>query len=152
MVAAVAFLLWALSSPASALAQAQSRRAVELETRLFVPCCYVQTLDVHESDLADKLRGEITRRLSEGEAPQAIEDDMVARYGERVRAVPRDVDPRANIPVAVFAALTLGLLALAWVALRWQRRQSQERIGTQNAVLDAKYDRELDAALRRADS
>jgi len=142
-------LVWLSGSVGAA--QSHSRRATELETKLFAPCCYIQTLDVHESDLADKLRAEIERRLSAGEAPLSVEDDLVARYGERIRAVPRNSDSRWHIPLVVGAALALGLLALGAFAMRWQRRQDVELQHVTLSAPDAKYDRELDAALRGAD-
>lgn len=140
------------------LALAHSRRAVELETRLFAPCCYVQTLDVHESDLADKLRAEIERRLTAGEHPRNIEDDLVNRYGERIRAVPRDHDPRSSIPLLVGSLLSLGLIALSGFALHWQRtqRDRRKRIGPTDGApealsqADGDYDLRLDEALRKS--
>jgi cytochrome c-type biogenesis protein CcmH/NrfF len=141
-------LAWSLSIPS---AHAHSRSATELETRLFAPCCYIQTLDVHESELADQLRGEIERRLGAGEAALAIEDDLVVRYGEKIRAVPRDSDPRADIPLIVGIALGIGLLVLAGFALRWQRAQHRDNGAPLSEAVAAKYDRELDDALRRTD-
>jgi cytochrome c-type biogenesis protein CcmH len=37
----------------------QRRSALALELRLLAPCCWVQTLDVHESELATALRSEM---------------------------------------------------------------------------------------------
>jgi cytochrome c-type biogenesis protein CcmH len=113
----------------------------------------VQTLDVHESDLADKLRHEIDRRLSAGEPAQQIEDDLVARYGERIRAVPRDADPRSQIPLAVGLALCAGLFALGIAAARWRRQQHARRLATAApaSAQDLLYDRELDEALHQVD-
>lgn len=153
-VVALALLVLAGSSLGS-VALARSRRAVELETRLFAPCCYVQTLDVHESGLADALRHEIERRLQAGEGAQQIEDDLVTRFGERIRAVPRGSDPRSQIPLTVGIALSVGLLVLGLLALRWQRRQLHgTSAGTDRPAVagDLDFDQELDEALRRADS
>lgn len=136
---------------ASSAAQARSRAATELETRLFAPCCWVQTLDVHESELADKLRDEIERRLATGEPALQIEDDLVARYGEKLRAVPRDSDPRANIPLIVCSALAITLFGLSMFALRWRRNQDSQPASDTRADIDAKYEQQLDAALCRED-
>jgi cytochrome c-type biogenesis protein CcmH len=134
-------------------ALARSGRATELETRLFAPCCYVQTLDVHESELADKLRHEIEQRIVAAEAPQHIEDDLVARYGERIRAVPRDADPRGQIPLAVGLGLAGTLLALGLVALRWRgaMRRTARASRMREAPDDLRYDRDLDEALRSSE-
>jgi cytochrome c-type biogenesis protein CcmH len=142
--------LWWLSSPAHS--QSRSVRAAELETRLFAPCCYIQTLDVHESELADKLRAEVERRLSAGETDTAIEDDLVQRFGERMRAVPREHDARWHIPLFVGLALSIGLIIVAAFALRWRRRQARDMERVLPNELDASYDAALDDALRRADN
>ena len=54
------------SAPAAARAeekvlpdQPPAMGEVTLERRLFAPCCWSQTLDVHESELASSLRREI---------------------------------------------------------------------------------------------
>jgi cytochrome c-type biogenesis protein CcmH len=62
--------------------------AERLEGRLLAPCCWSQTLDIHGSEIANSLRHEIRTRLKSGEAADAIEASLVARYGERIRAVP----------------------------------------------------------------
>lgn len=79
---------------------------------LLAPCCWQQTLDVHESPLATELREEIRGRLIAHETPEAIETDMVSRYGDRIRAVPKGGDPR--LPLGL---LTVGLALLVGVGL-----------------------------------
>lgn len=125
--------------------------ASELEGRLFAPCCYIQTLDVHESALASELRTEIARRLEVGEASQQIEDDLVRRYGARVRAVPRGIDPRGQIPLVVGAAMLAGVAGLLLLGLRWMRRsRTISTVHDKPCVSDA-YDARLDAELRNLD-
>lgn len=60
----------------------------KLEERLLAPCCYKQTLQIHESPKASELRREIRERLVKGETVDAIEADMVRRFGPEVRAIP----------------------------------------------------------------
>jgi cytochrome c-type biogenesis protein CcmH len=62
--------------------------AERLEGRLLAPCCWAQTLDIHGSEIANSLRREIRTRLKAGESPEAVEQSLVARYGQRIRAVP----------------------------------------------------------------
>lgn len=111
----------------SALAQAPGEtmevpgeRAIQ--GRLIAPCCWNQTLDSHESPLADQLRAEIRTRLRGGESAAAIEADIVSRYGERVRAVPRDRDTRGNVPLMVAVAMFASVVLLGRLARRWVRR------------------------------
>lgn len=128
--------------------------ATALETRLLAPCCWTQTLDVHESELSSSLRAEIRRRLRAGESTGAIEEDFVARYGERIRAVQKGGDTRGAVPVIAAMAALLGALGL----LSWMRRRT--RLGaaeapppaTVPAVPDDGYDERLDDELRRLDA
>lgn len=87
-------------------------RARDLERRILAPCCFRQTLEDHDSDIAHKLRAEIERRITAGEQSEVIEDDLVRRYGEDVRAMPRDVDPRELLGIAVGVVLGLGVLVI----------------------------------------
>lgn len=107
----------ATSSHELALAQA---RGSALEARLMAPCCWTQTLDVHDSPDARALRAEIEARLARGESTAEVEANLVARYGERIRAIPHAgyLDP---IGLGVAIALCLSALGLVLVARRWVR-------------------------------
>ena len=111
-------LAFTAASPALAHPNVQEDRARAVSSRLIAPCCYQQTLDVHESELATALRAEIASRLRAGESPAQVEDSLVERYGERVRAVPRDHDTRAHVLVLLgrlpmTAAVGTSLLVIA---------------------------------------
>lgn len=106
---------------ASDAASHRSADADELYGRLLAPCCWNQTLDVHESPIATQLRLEIRERVRAGEPAMRIEDDLAARHGERIRAVPRGRDPRNLVPLFIGGAMLTSLLALLWVARRWLR-------------------------------
>jgi cytochrome c-type biogenesis protein CcmH len=93
-----------------------------IQGRLIAPCCWNQTLDSHESPLADQLRAEIRTRLRGGESAGAIEADIVSRYGERVRAVPHNHDTRGNVPLMVAVAMFASVVLLTRLARRWVRR------------------------------
>jgi cytochrome c-type biogenesis protein CcmH len=92
-----------------------------LEARLVAPCCWTQTLDVHESPLARELRGEIHDRLAAGQRPAAIEDDLVSRYGEGVRALPPGKDPRHLISLVGLALVLFGAVGMARLMRTWTR-------------------------------
>ena len=102
----IALVLALLLLPLAALAAEEDVES--LVGRLLAPCCYKQTLDVHASDLADKVRIEIRKRMAAGESAASVEADMVARYGEKIRAI-----PHANF----LEPIGKGLLAAAAVAL-----------------------------------
>lgn len=121
-----------------------------LEGRLLAPCCWIQTLDVHESPLATELRAEIHERLHRGEAAGTIEDDLVSRYGERIRAVPKGQDPRATVSLASAAVMLLSAIGLLWLVRRWIRPLGPRRALAAPAAHDA-FDDRLDDELRRLD-
>jgi cytochrome c-type biogenesis protein CcmH len=130
-----------------ATVRAELGPAGELESRLFAPCCYTQTLDVHESDLASQLRREIHARIGAGEAAQQIEDDLAVRYGERIRAVPRGRDPRAFIPALIAVVMAASFGVLLRFGMGWRRRSALAV-----PVADAEqYDEALDAELARGE-
>src|SRR5512132_3056712 len=129
---------------------------VTLERRLLAPCCWNQTLDMHESDLASSLRREVRARLHAGEPASTIEGDMIARYGERIRAVDEGHDPGGAMPFLVgLAALSIGALLVVMVQ-RWRRspasarsRGGEGRAASKGAQSpDDPYDTRLDDELR----
>lgn len=131
--------------------EVQGARAIE--SRLLAPCCWNGTLDAHESPLADTLRAEIRARLRRGESGASIEADLVARYGDRVRAVPRDGDTRPIVPVVVGLAM---LVSVAMLARFVRRRTRREEPAGPAAALESKaprddYDARLDEELARLD-
>ncbi len=93
--------------------------AHELETHLMAPCCWRQTLADHESPLANELRGEIRQRLAAGEVADAIDADLVDRYGARIHALEGTTgDPRILIGGVTVAAVVFGLGVLFLVLRR----------------------------------
>ncbi|MFO0650835.1 MAG: cytochrome c-type biogenesis protein CcmH [Polyangiales bacterium] len=114
-------LLFTLFSETSVFAQPRDDRARVVTSRLLAPCCYQQTLDVHESPLATALRAEVDARLRAGQSPAQVEARLVARYGERVRAVPRDHDPRGYVLALVAVAMAVAAGVLLRATRRWSR-------------------------------
>lgn len=92
-----------------------------LEARLIAPCCWTQTLDMHESELSSALRREIRARLVAGEPPDAIEDDFAKRHGEKIRAAPRGGELGSPIPIGVGVGMALTLALLVLALRRWLR-------------------------------
>ncbi len=114
--------------------------------RLLAPCCEAQTLDVHASPLAVELRAEIRRRLIAGETPEAIEADLVSRFGPRIRAVaPGDPSGSVALGLALLAIGAGGGLFL--VVRRWTRRPGAPALEPAAAARDA-WDERLDDELR----
>lgn len=134
-----------MTLPTGASAQATRESALAVEARLLAPCCWSQTLDVHASPLADELRAEIAGRLEAGERGAAIEDDLAARYGERIRALPRGEDPLRPLGPALALALLATAGALLVMARRWRAAPTLDTsaTGRPDRALDARLDAEL---------
>jgi cytochrome c-type biogenesis protein CcmH len=149
MISRRGFLGLALAAPAvvgcasrrPALAAAEQ----DLTARLMAPCHCPQTLDVHASPAATELRDEIRRRLRAGEDPDAIYEDIVARYGDWIRAGGGPLLPYVGPFVGVVGAL--GLAGVVWAARRWVKRAKPASQAPTNKPTDewsAKLDDELD--------
>lgn len=139
VVLAFAFGLYGLCSPAPA----QAADASALESRLMAPCCWEQTLDVHQSPLAEQLRAEIRARLAAGESEAAIEADLIARYGERVSAL-RDPGVLGGAMLAIGAVGLATILGLAFAIRRWTRKgaeRAREASPAPHEARDAEDDR-----------
>lgn len=125
--------------------------AAALEGRIMAPCCWVQTIDIHGSEIANELRVEIRKRLRAGESADAIQASLVQRYGERILAVP----PGSPLK-SVATLLALGLVgagAGALVMLKRWRGRTPAFAGPQpkHAGNDGQLDARLDAELRALD-
>ena len=135
------------SAPLDDGAFVQGEKSVE--AHLLAPCCWNGTLDVHESDLASTLRKEIRSRLRSGEGVEAIEEALVARYGERMRAAPKS--ERVGL---LLGAGVLGVLLAAAALLRKVVRPAAP-LGASAAArasattTDDEWDRRLDDELER---
>ena len=62
--------------------------AQQLEKRIIAPCCWRAPVADHDSPVARQIKREIRDALAEGRAPGQIKARYVARYGERILAVP----------------------------------------------------------------
>lgn len=125
--------------------------ALALEGRLIAPCCWTQTLDVHESELAKSLREEIEERLARGERADVIEEDLVDRFGERMRAVPKGKDPRSAIPLVTAIAMLAVAAVLVVVLRRWTTKRATTTSPPPPAHARDAYDERLDAELADLD-
>ena len=85
--------------------------------------CQNETLADSQADLAVDLRQQIRQRLQRGESPAAIDDFMVARYGEFVRYRPAFSATTALLWVGPFVLLAIALGALV-AQVRGRRRQA----------------------------
>jgi cytochrome c-type biogenesis protein CcmH len=121
----------------------------ELEQRLLAPCCWRQTLGDHESPVAAALRAEIRDRLARRETAASIEDDLVRRHGEKIRALPEGGDPRWIIGATAAGASVLGLVAIGWFVRR--RRVPRGAPPSSETPFEGAYAERLDDELLAID-
>jgi cytochrome c-type biogenesis protein CcmH len=57
--------------------------------QLIAPCCWNQTADAHQSDAAKAIKAQIRDGLRAGWSEKRIIEQIVAQYGEKIRAVPK---------------------------------------------------------------
>ena len=124
--------------------------ASAIEGRLMAPCCWTQTIDIHDSEISLSMRHEIRRRLRNGESPDAIQASFVQRYGPKILAV------QPNSPLkGVFIGLSLviGGAGVASVLMigRWRKRSASAPAETKPTETRDKWDDKLDAELRELD-
>lgn len=112
-----------------------------LARRFIAPCCYNESLASHDSPLAHQLRDELRARVARGESSDAITEDLVARYGERVLAIPSGIEGTA---FGVLSAIALAGVALGLA----QKRRSRAIVLPPPAP--APTSTELDARLEKA--
>lgn len=124
---------------------AQGDPARELERRILAPCCYRQSLEDHESPIATAIREEIAHRIALGEAPAYIEEALVRRYGEDVRAAP---PARWVAVLCVAAAAAAGMMLVLQIA---RRRSTQVSRSSPASDGDDPYADQLDDELAAVD-
>jgi cytochrome c-type biogenesis protein CcmH len=80
----------------------------KIQDRFMAPCCWSQSVAVHDSPVARQMRQEIVSLASEGKTEEEIVDYYVGRYGDRILRQPRG---RAWIwlNAVPFGALSAGL-------------------------------------------
>jgi len=91
---------------------AQQREIHKIEGRLMAPCCYTQTIDVHESEIAQQMRGEVTAMVMNGQSEQKIIDYYKAEYGVVILVVPDGISGTLaySIPLCVTLLAALALM------------------------------------------
>jgi cytochrome c-type biogenesis protein CcmH len=139
------------STPAENLGYVEGAQA--LESRLLAPCCWNQTLDIHGSEVSTDLKREIRRRLRAGESADAIETSIVARYGEKIRAVPKG-SPLGKTAALLAILMGVGGVGAAFMLLRWRRRSATLALAEKSPAPSAskgrdRYDEQIDAELDR---
>lgn len=100
-------------------AEQPQARVARLEHAVLAPCCYTESVAIHQSEIAVKMRVEIAKWVAMGKPDREILDTYVGLYGSKVLVDPRTV-PRGWAPFFPWFVLVLGVFLVAWLLKRWR--------------------------------
>lgn len=126
--------------------------ASAIEGRLMAPCCWTQTIDIHDSEIAMSMRHEIRRRLRNGESADVIQASFVDRYGPKIMAVQANSQLK-NVFIGLSIVMGGAGVGAAMMIGRW-RKQGGKRAPSPSETADKprdKWDEKLDAELAHLD-
>lgn len=154
-------LVMALAGPASAddLTPEQLKVAAGIDGKLIAPCCWTQTVALHESQKAEEIKMQVRLLLAQGKGESEIIDGFVSQYGEQILASPRASGFNWLAYLIPFAVLIAGLGGIAVLVGRWRGGHAQavpvpvssQRTGSRDSATD-ELNRRLEDDLSRFDS
>ena len=125
--------------------------AAAIEGRLMAPCCWTQTIDIHDSEIALSMRHEIRRRLRNGESADAIQASFVERYGPKIMAVQPDSQLK-NVFIGLSVVMGGAGIAAALMLGRWRKQTVNARVpAAKSEGVRDQWDDKLDAELHELD-
>lgn|GEM_PF-1186341 len=101
------------------LAPEQQRLVEDLEGKLIAPCCWTQTVSVHESQAAESVKMQLRSLAASGKNEDEIVDYMVGQYGEKILAAPRASGFNALAYILPVLAILAGAAGLTFAASKW---------------------------------
>jgi cytochrome c-type biogenesis protein CcmH/NrfF len=120
---ALALLALAAGAPAALAVQRPQPQTTLPAMEQQVMCVVCRTpLAVANGPQAEAERRQLRRLIAAGMSEQQIKDALVAQYGERVLALPKDDGFNLAVYLVPVLAVVFGLLLLAVSLPRWRRR------------------------------
>ena len=144
-------ILAALMVALTATAQAATPKTsvTDVEDEVMCVACGVP-LDIAESPQATQERAYIRQLVAEGKTKQQIKDELVAQYGDRVLATPKDEGFGLAAYLVPIAIVLLALLAGLYFVPKWrQKRTSEDQALDQGPALTDADARRLEEDLAR---
>ncbi len=120
------FLALLASLEGAEIAEQQRTRIEHLEHAVLAPCCYTESVAVHQSEIAVKMRLEITKWVEMGKSDREILDTYVGLYGSKVLVDPRTI-PAWWTPWVPWIVLAIGAVLLTWFLKRWRLKVEASR-------------------------
>ena len=99
--------------------QTAAQRAAEIEATVRCPSCTDLSVAQSNATTAIAVRHQIERMVAAGRSTAAIDDALVAEYGQTILLVPPDA---GGVPLIWVIPLVLGAAALAGVGVVFWRR------------------------------
>ena len=94
--------------------------------KIYCPVCENITLDTCGTTACQDWRDEIRVQLEAGMSEQAVIDDFVQRFGDRVVGTPQDPTLRVLTLVMPWVIIGLVLLVVIWMIRYWFRNQLRD--------------------------
>ncbi len=132
-----AMILFAILTPLARAVEPAQARLENLYAAFIAPCCWSKNLLEHDSQVAHDMRGQIDAMVLAGNSDEEIKTVFVAKYGERVLAL-----PEGSRRIWLFwTPVAAGLAGLSFIYffLRRSRRKPGTLIRAA-AELDADWD------------
>jgi cytochrome c-type biogenesis protein CcmH len=149
---AVIAVLFLLALVACASEPDPSEVASRVSQEVMSPFCDGLTIHDCPSQQSEELRFEILQMAQRGMTADAIVDDLVARYGERIRGVPEPEGTGLVLWVLPAVAVALGIAVALLLARRFSGRRdgaTDEQMPAPTSEERARLDAELAAARER---
>lgn len=147
--AAAAALLFVMCWPSSGGARdadadaSVSAAADRVARQVMAPCCFVNTVAEHDSPVSRRVRVEIVELLEGGASEQAVLDELVRRYGERILAAPRT----NGFGLLAYLVPPLALLVASAVIARFVRATRRRKAAADGVAIETRGV-EIDPELR----
>jgi cytochrome c-type biogenesis protein CcmH len=138
----------ALLVPAAAGAQAPRASLPDIEDEVMCLECGT-ALNVSNSPVADQERDFIAELIAQGKSKAEVKDALVAEYGPRVLAEPREEGFQLTAWLVPLLAFVAGVALVAFTARRWRRTRPEADAA--GPPLGADDERRLDAELAAFD-
>lgn len=99
-------------------------RQQRLEDRFMAPCCWVQTVRHHDSEISRQMRAEIKSLIEKGRSDEQITEFFVQKYGERILASPPIVGRGSLAYWLPIGSLLAGAIGLGFVIRNWHHKRT----------------------------
>jgi len=115
---AMAFLLAGSCATFGAVPSPEVERRLQRE--LMAPCCYRESVDRHNSDVANRMKTEIHQLVLSGQSERQILDYYKSRYGAQILA-----EPEGSMwwfeTLTPLVAFIMGAFAVTRLIRKWTR-------------------------------